>query len=454
MNSIPPAFSHEQHSLRFVQIYKYITAAQKSSAIPALYPLCPIINSIPIEEPTHSARAFVPKRCTIFITFIGLCYSPSFPFGFSYAAAAPLPIPSVGYIFSLPSPRSTPRRHQSIANSANISTTTATDPGPSWFRHEGCHLTVRIGKQCQEVIACALVLPGLNVREAAVGAQDVQGLPPIEAGTSKARHPTEPEGIRRGDERVGRSSQFHLLLLLMLSLLLILPPSTILFFLLLQLVGMDLRRRAQLVHVDGPPQHVAKRHDLRPAAPVRVAAHLVAVLLGRQVVLRRGGRHQLAGAEELAALQEEPPARVAVEAADGRRPERPRRGDQVGRVAHAHVGAVGGVREARGDAVEEAVAVAGHLPDGHGHMVEGPVPFGGRAVPAADAGLGLPLAGEEGVAALEEAVVVDLAGRGPRGVAEGRGAVARVDAGGVGEGRAVVVGRARDGVRGGRAGVC
>ena len=41
MNSIPPAFSHEQHSLRFVQIYKYITAAQKSSAIPALCPLCP-----------------------------------------------------------------------------------------------------------------------------------------------------------------------------------------------------------------------------------------------------------------------------------------------------------------------------------------------------------------------------------------------------------------------------
>ena len=176
---------------------------------------------------------------------------------------------------------------------------------------------------------------------------------------------------------------------------------------------MDLRRRAKLVHVNGPPQHVAQRHDLRPAAPVRVPSHLLAVLLPGQIVLRRGGRHQLPGPQILPALQEQPSVGILRQTVDGRRTQHPRHGIQVRRVAHAHVRAVGGIGQAGGDAVEEAVAVAGHLPDGDGGVMEGLVAAGVRSVPSAYVGLCLPLAGEEGVVTFEESVVVDLAGGSP-----------------------------------------
>lgn len=142
--------------------------------------------------------------------------------------------------------------------------------------------------------------------------------------------------------------------------------------------------------------------------------------------------------------------RILRQAVHGRRSQRPRHGVQVGRVAHAHVGAVGGKGQAGGDAVEEAVAVAGHLPDGDGGVMEGLVAAGVGSVPPADVGLDLPLAGEEGVVTFEESVVVDLVRWRPRrGVERHRTLTSHW----VGEGGAVV-GRSRDCVGRGRTGRC
>ena len=115
------------------------------------------------------------------------------------------------------------------------------------------------------------------------------------------------------------------------------------------------------------------------------------------------------------------------------------------------MGAVGGKGQAGGDAVEEAVAVAGHLPDGDGGVMEGLVAAGVRSVPSTDVGLDLPLAREEGIVTFEESVVVDLVGRVPRQGVERCGAV--TSRCWVGEGCAMV-GRSRNYVGRGRSGRC
>ena len=85
---------------------------------------------------------------------------------------------------------------------------------------------------------------------------------------------------------------------------------------------------------------------------------------------------------------------------------------------HGEVRAVDNVVEARGDAVEEAVAVAGHLADPGGDGEEPGVPSGvAGAVPAADVGEGLPVAGAAGEEVGEEAGGgVDLRGGVPGGI--------------------------------------
>ena len=70
--------------------------------------------------------------------------------------------------------------------------------------------------------------------------------------------------------------------------------------------------------------------------------------------------------------------------------------------------AVDGVAKTGGDAMKETVAIAGDLTDGDGNAVKGLVSAGVGTVPSAYVGFGLPFTGKEGVARLEEAVVVDL----------------------------------------------
>lgn len=257
------------------------------------------------------------------------------------------------------------------------------------------------GKERQEVISNLADPTRLNVRKARVGGEYVQGLAAIEFGRAEACHSAQGE--------LGGSFEIAGIVVVVI----------IRFE---QVVGC-FAGWYQFIYVNRPLQIITQSHNLRPAPPITLLPHQLAILLPRQIELRRRRGQKFLRLQILLPLQEQSSPSLVLrilQHVHGGIPQPQRAGPQRadGRVGiHGEMRSVDRVVEAGGDGVEEAVAVAGDLAYLHGN-VEG---FGVRAlvagaVLAANVGEDFPFSGRSGVAVGEEAAGIDFGGGVPWGV--------------------------------------